>query len=80
MWVGSHHSNSIVDHRIKSLNLVSQTLLLHSTRLCSEAVINMLWPLSFKADFQRYNSLDIDKDVNKSEQKFSSVEFQIFPT
>ena len=40
----------------------------------------MLWPFSFKAVLQRYNILEIDEDRKSPEQKFSSVEFQIFFT
>ena len=78
--MGYHHQNEIVDCRIKELLLVICTLLLHTTRLWPEAVSNMMWPFSFKASCQRYNILEIDEVVKTPEQKFSSVEFQIFPT
>ena len=51
----SHHQNAISEHRIKELNLGRRTLLFHATILWPEAVITMLWPLSFKAELQRYN-------------------------
>ena len=53
----SHNQNMIVDRRIKEPTLGSWTLLLHSTRLCSEAVRIILWNFYFKSDFKRYNSL-----------------------
>ena len=61
------------------MTLGSRNLLLHATILWPEAVSTMLWPLSFKSECQRYNSLDMDEDVNISEQNVSGVEFQIFP-
>ena len=36
--VSSHHQNEIVERRIKKINLVSQTLLLHVTILWTESV------------------------------------------
>ena len=46
----------------------------------SEVVSTMLWNLSLKEEFHRYNSLDMDKDVNTKDQKFAGVEFQNLPT
>ena len=37
-------------------------------------------PFSFKAVCQSYNSLEIDDDGKTPEEKFSGVDFQIFPT
>ena len=37
-------------------------------------------PFFFKAYLQRYNILEMDEDRKMSEQKFSDVKFQIFPT
>ena len=46
---GSHHQNTIVEHRIKGLTLGKQTLLIHATRLWTEYVITFLQPFLFKA-------------------------------
>ena len=40
----------------------------------------MMWPFSFKSEYQRYNILEMDEDVKTPEQKFSGVELQIHPT
>ena len=40
----------------------------------------MLWTFSFKEYLQSHYSLEIDKDGNIPEQRFSGVEFEIFPT
>ena len=53
--VGSHHRNATVETRIKELTLGSWTLHLHTTRLRLEYLSTMLWTLSFKADYQRYD-------------------------
>ena len=60
--VGSHHKNTIVKIRIKELTLCGWTLLLQVTILWPEAVITILWPLSLKKAFQRYNSLEMNED------------------
>ena len=39
----------------------------------------MLWPFSFKAECQNYNSLEMDEDGNILEKRFSGVKFQTFP-
>ena len=64
-----------MERRIKELTLGSRNLLLHATILWPEAVSTMLCPLSFKSECQRYNILDMNKDVKTPEQKFSSVDF-----
>ena len=78
--MGSNHKNSIVDHSIKKLTLGSRTLLFHATIMWPEDMSTKLLNLYFKAAFQRYNSLEMEKDKKTSEQKFSGVEFQIYPT
>ena len=78
--VGYLHQNAIVERRIKKLTLFSWTLLLLTTILWTEAVITVMWPFSFKAMYQRYNSLDMDEDGKTSEQNISGVEFQSCPT
>ena len=75
----SHNQNTIVEHMIKGLTLCRQTLLIHATRLWTEYVITFLQPFLFKAEFQRYNSLDIDKYRKTPDQKFSVVYFQVSP-
>ena len=47
--VGSHHHKEIFERRIKEINLVSPTLLLHATILWPESVSTMLWTFSSKA-------------------------------
>ena len=78
--VGSHHQNTIVERKIKELTLGSQTLLLHSTRLCQEEVITMMWNFSFKAEYQSYNILEMYEERKMTEQKFSGVKLQNLPT
>ena len=78
--LGSHQKNEIVERRIKELNLGSCNLLLHSIRLWPEAAITMLRPFSSKVVCHRYNSLEMDTDGMTTEQKFSGVELQFFPT
>ena len=63
--MGYPHQNESMEFKIKSLTLGIPTLLLHTKRLWSKAVSNMLCPFSFKAAFQL---------------KFSGVGFQFFPT
>ena len=58
---------------IKQLILGSKTLPLHATRLCPEAASTTLQPFSFKAAYERYNSLEMDKDKKTPEQKFSGM-------
>ena len=62
------------------MNLGTRNLLLHVTRLCPEAVHNMLCNLSLKAECQIYNSLDMDEDRKTPDQKFTVVELQNPPT
>ena len=45
-----------------NLTLGSWTLPLQATILYPEAVSTMMWLFSYKADFQRYNSLEMDED------------------
>ena len=71
--------NPVYSHsRIKELTLGSRTLL-HATRMWSEAVITMQCTFSFKIEYQRYNSLEMDEDEKTPKQKFSGVEFHFFP-
>ena len=77
--VGSHQQNGIVERMIKELSVGIQTLLLHATRLFTEAVSTMLCHLSFESSGHRYNSLEIDEEVNTPEHKYSNVEFRILP-
>ena len=60
------------------LNLGSQTLLPHDTKLLPEAVIPMLWPFLFKVLCQRYNILEIYEYRKTLDKKFASVEFRIY--
>ena len=69
-----------MERRIKEFTLSSWTLLLHTTRLWPESVSTMLCPLYFKAEYQMYNSLEMDEDGKTLGQKFYGVEFQIFPS
>ena len=66
--VGSHHKNAIVECRIKELTLDRWTLLLHVTRLWTDAVITLLWPFLFNAECKIYNRLDMDKDGKITEK------------
>ena len=52
--------------------LDSGTLLLHATILRPEAVTFILWNLSFKVEFQIYNSLGMDKDGETLENNFQA--------
>ncbi len=47
--VNAHHQNGIVERTIKSLTLISRTLLLHAQRHWPEYITTMLWPLALKA-------------------------------
>ena len=76
--VGSHHHNTIVETGIKELNLCSQIILLHVNILWLESVSTMMWNFSFKAECQRYNRLDTEKDGNTPEHKFEGTDFQFF--
>ena len=78
--VGSHHQNTIFEHRINKLTLYSRTLLLHATGLWPEEVNTRLLPFSFKAACQSHNSLEMDEERKTLEKKFSGVNFQNFPT
>ena len=69
----SHHQNTIVERRIKELTLVSRNLLLHTIRLCPEAVSTIMWPFYFKAVWKRYNSLEMDEDGKTPEQNVFGV-------
>ncbi|KAL7463725.1 hypothetical protein ACHAXS_009080, partial [Conticribra weissflogii] len=55
--VGAHHQNGIVERAIKTLTLISRTLLLHAQRHWPEYITTMLWPLALKAAQDRMNQL-----------------------
>ncbi|KAL7462696.1 hypothetical protein ACHAXS_003067 [Conticribra weissflogii] len=55
--VGAHHQNGIVERAIKSLTLISRTLLLHAQRHWPEYITTMLWPFALKAALDRMNQL-----------------------
>ena len=77
----SHHQKYFFERRIKEFNLVSLTLLLHCIRLWTESIIDMIWTFSFKSEFQRYNSLEMDEDGKTTyHNNFSVVDFQVCPT
>ncbi|KAL7464776.1 hypothetical protein ACHAXS_005110 [Conticribra weissflogii] len=44
--VGAHHQNGVVERAIKSLTLISRTLLLHAQRHWPEYITTMLWPFA----------------------------------
>ncbi|KAL7462348.1 hypothetical protein ACHAXS_002729, partial [Conticribra weissflogii] len=60
--VGAHHQNGIVERSIKSLTLISRTLLLHAQRHWPEYISTILWPLALKAAQDRLNQLNINLD------------------
>ncbi|KAL7464587.1 hypothetical protein ACHAXS_004925 [Conticribra weissflogii] len=55
--VVAHHQNGIVERAIKSLTLISRTLLLHAQRHWPEYITTMLWPFALKAAQDRMNQL-----------------------
>ncbi|KAL7447611.1 hypothetical protein ACHAXS_000010 [Conticribra weissflogii] len=71
--VGAHHQNGIVKRAIKTLTLISRTLLLHAQRHWPEYITTMLWPLALKAAQDRMNQLTVDLDSKTPEMKFSNV-------
>ncbi|KAL7460839.1 hypothetical protein ACHAXS_001279 [Conticribra weissflogii] len=71
--VDAHHQNGIVERAIKTLTLISQTLLLHAQRHWPEYITTMLWPLALKAAQDRMNQLTVDLDGKTPEMKFSDV-------
>ncbi|KAL7454506.1 hypothetical protein ACHAXS_000333, partial [Conticribra weissflogii] len=60
--VGAHHQNGIVERAIKSLTLISRTLLLHAQRHWPEYITTMLWPFALKAAQDRMNQLHVNLD------------------
>ncbi|KAL7460959.1 hypothetical protein ACHAXS_001393 [Conticribra weissflogii] len=58
--VNAHHQNGITERMIKSLTLISRTLLLHAQRHWPEYITTMLWPLALKAAQDRLNQLSVD--------------------
>ncbi|KAL7463024.1 hypothetical protein ACHAXS_005996 [Conticribra weissflogii] len=60
--VNAHHQNGIVERMIKSLTLISRTLLLHARRHWPEYISTMLWPLALKAAQDRLNQLNVNLD------------------
>ncbi|KAL7466170.1 hypothetical protein ACHAXS_006459 [Conticribra weissflogii] len=60
--VNAHHQNGIVERTIKSLTLISRTLLLHAQRHWPEYITTMLWPLALKAAQDRLNQLNVNLD------------------
>ncbi|KAL7465002.1 hypothetical protein ACHAXS_005332 [Conticribra weissflogii] len=60
--VNAHHQNGIVERTIKSLTLISQTLLLHAQRHWPEYITTMLWPLALKAAQDQLNQLNVNLD------------------
>ncbi|KAL7457785.1 hypothetical protein ACHAXS_000408, partial [Conticribra weissflogii] len=71
--VGAHHQNGIVERSIKSLTLISRTLLLHAQRHWPEYISTILWPLALKAAQDRLNQLNINLDGKTPEMLFSDV-------
>ena len=74
-----HHQNTIVELRTNELTLGRRTLILHTNRLCPEAVSITLCNLSPKVACQRHNILDMDEYRKTLEQKLVGVELQICP-
>ncbi|KAL7464856.1 hypothetical protein ACHAXS_005184 [Conticribra weissflogii] len=60
--VNAHHQNGITERMIKSLTLISRTLLLHAQRHWPEYITTMLWPLTLKAAQDRLNQLSVNLD------------------
>ncbi|KAL7464788.1 hypothetical protein ACHAXS_005121 [Conticribra weissflogii] len=60
--VGAHHQNGVVERAIKSLTLISRTLLLHAQRHWPEYITTMLWPFALKAAQDRMNQLHVNLD------------------
>ncbi len=71
--VNAHHQNGITERMIKSLTLISRTLLLHAQRHWPEYITTMLWPLALKAAQDRLNQLSLDLDGKTPDMKFSDV-------
>ncbi len=71
--VGAHHQNGIVERAIKSLTLISRTLLLHAQRHWPEYITTMLWPLALKAAQDRMNQLTVDLSGSTPDMNFSQV-------
>ncbi|KAL7466425.1 hypothetical protein ACHAXS_006718, partial [Conticribra weissflogii] len=71
--VNAHHQNGITERMIKSLMLISRTLLLHAQRHWPEYISTMLWPLALKASQDRLNQLNIDSDGCTPDMKFCDV-------
>ncbi|KAL7464148.1 hypothetical protein ACHAXS_004483 [Conticribra weissflogii] len=53
--VSAHHQNGIVERAIKSLTLITRTILLHAQRHWPEYITTMLWPLALRAAQDRMN-------------------------
>ncbi|KAL7447818.1 hypothetical protein ACHAXS_000095, partial [Conticribra weissflogii] len=60
--VGAHHQNGVVERAIKSLTLISRTLLLHAQRHWPEYITTMLWPFALKAAQDRMNQWHVNLD------------------
>ena len=60
--VGAHHQNGLVEHSIKDLTLITQTLLLHAKRHWPEMITTMLWPMALKAVEDRMNHLTLSAE------------------
>ncbi|KAL7462893.1 hypothetical protein ACHAXS_003265 [Conticribra weissflogii] len=71
--VGDHHQNGVVEHAIKSLTLISRTLLLHGQRHWPEYITTMLWPFALKAAQDRMNQLHVNLDGQTSKMAFSDI-------
>ncbi len=71
--IGAHHQNGVVEQAIKSLMLISRTLLLHAQQHWPEYITTMLWPFALKAAQDCMNQLHVNLDGLTQEMAFSDV-------
>ncbi len=71
--VSAHHQNGVVERAIKSLTLITRTLLLHAQRHWPEYITTMLWPFALRAAQDRMNQLTVSLKGTTPEMEFSDV-------